>query len=121
MQFFNKTMKKISHPIRGFMHAFRRDLSFKLDMLVGLGLLVFGYLMQPLLMFEVLFLVLSWIILMITELLNTSLETALNRLHPDEHDDIGRSKDVAAAAVIFALVFIAVVLLSILYTRLQIF
>lgn len=41
-------------------------------------------------------------IVFITELLNTAIEFALNKLHPDYDSFIGKSKDVSAAAVLIA-------------------
>jgi diacylglycerol kinase len=53
---------------------------------------------------------------LITELQNTSFEEALDHLHPELHDKIGRSKDMAAGAVLTAGIFLALVMLVILCT-----
>lgn len=50
--------------------------------------------------------------MLITELQNSSFELALDRLHPELHDTIGKSKDMAAGAVLtagFFLIFVLVV------------
>jgi diacylglycerol kinase len=64
-----------------------------------------------------LFLALSYALILITELQNTSFEKALDRLHPELHDDIGASKDIAAAAVLTAGLFALVVVLTIVARR----
>ena len=117
MGLFNKTIKKLSHPIDGLLFAFQTDLSFKMDIVVGVLLLIFGYVMNPLSETEILFLVLSWLLLLITELQNTSIETALDRIHPERHVEIGKSKDISSSSVLIALIFIVIVVLAILFNH----
>jgi diacylglycerol kinase len=69
--------------------------------------------MWPLTQTEILFLALSYALILITELQNTSFEKALDKLHPELHDDIGASKDIAAAAVLTAGLFALCVVLVI--------
>jgi hypothetical protein len=48
----------------------------------------------------------SWDRLSQTEKLqNSAIEVALDQIHPERHEAIGRSKDLAAAAVVWAGVF----------------
>jgi diacylglycerol kinase len=63
-------------------------------------------------------LMLSWMLVLITELQNSSFESALDRIHPDRHDDIGKSKDMAAGAVFVAGLFALFVVLIIVFNRL---
>jgi len=117
MGLFNKTITKFSHPVRGLYLAFTTDLSFRLNILLGVGLLIFGYLVWPLSMTEMVFLFLSWSLLLITELQNTAMETALDKIHPERHSEIGKSKDISAASVLVSLIFIAVVVFLIFMAR----
>jgi diacylglycerol kinase (ATP) len=73
---------------------------------------------SPLTTAEVLFLILAYILILITELQNSALEYALDHLHPDTHDSIGRSKDMAAGAVLLAGIFLLIVLGVLGYSRL---
>lgn len=114
---FHKMIRKCVDALRGVRFAFASDLSFRLDVLLGVILLCFGYLMRPLSEIETLFLTLSWFLVIITELQNTSIETALDRLHPQTHEEIGKSKDTAAASVLSSLVFVIVVVIFILSAR----
>jgi diacylglycerol kinase (ATP) len=44
----------------------------------------------------------SWILVMIVELLNTGIETAIDRIGPEWHDLSKRAKDMGSAAVLLA-------------------
>ena len=100
----------------GLREAYRRDLSFRMEVWAGSILVVFGYVLWPMSGAELLFLFLAFSLILVAELINTALESALERLHPEEHELIGRSKDIASAAVfitvIFALITIAVIILD---------
>jgi len=117
MALFNKVIKKISDAVKGLFFALKTDLSFRLDIIVGFFLLVLWYIAKPLTETESLFLFLSWILVLITELQNTALETALDKIHPERHDDIGRSKDMAAASVVISFAFVVTVVAVIIFSR----
>ena len=76
-----------------------------------------GYFAWPLRTYEFFFLVLSYILILAFELMNTAFERAFERLHPERHELIGRSKDLASAAVLLAILFAAIVALAILSSR----
>ena len=56
-------------------------------------------------------------LILIVELINTAFEKMLERVHPDEHDIIGKSKDISAAAVLLAFIFAIIVIFIFAYTR----
>lgn len=118
VSFVHKLIRKLAHALGGIAAAFSSDLGFRIDTLLGLLFLFIAYLAWPLTGAESLFLLLSWILILITELQNTSFEVALNRLHPELHDEIGRSKDIAAAAVLIAGCFALCVIAFIVIVRL---
>ena len=60
---------------------------------------------SPLAPWEWLFIGLCWTLILITELQNSALEEALNRIHPELHENIGHSKDMAAGAVLLAVAY----------------
>jgi diacylglycerol kinase len=51
---------------------------------------------------EWLFIILAIAIVWLTELLNTAIEFALDKLHPEHDELVGKAKDMAAAAVLVA-------------------
>lgn len=59
----------------------------------------------------------SVLIVMIVELLNTSIETAIDRIGPEWHDLSKRAKDMGSAAVLLSLVLCGGIWVAALYQR----
>jgi diacylglycerol kinase len=98
-----KVTSRLSHPIHGLLYALKKDRSFQSQFFGGLLFLFLVWLIfSPLEAWEWLFVVLCWILILITELQNSALEEALDRIHPELHENIGHSKDMAAGAVLLA-------------------
>ncbi len=118
MQFVEKQRRRLGFALRGIHYALRTDKSFRLQW-YGVGsVIAFAIvILTPVTSTELLFLVLSYFLILITELQNSALEYALDHLHPETHDNIGRSKDMAAGAVFLAGLFLTVVIVTLLYTR----
>ncbi|HPR43470.1 diacylglycerol kinase [Ottowia sp.] len=57
------------------------------------------------------------LLVMIVELLNTGIETAIDRIGPEWHDLSKRAKDMGSAAVLLSLLLAGSVWLAALYTR----
>lgn len=106
---------RLPYALRGLIFATRKDRSFRWHLIIGLfGLALLLALAWPLTEVEGLMLVLATVLVLITELQNSAVENALNRLHPDHHSTIGRAKDMMAASVLLSLVFALAVTLYIL-------
>jgi len=112
-----RQLRRLKFALQGIWYALKTDFSYRAQFIFG-GIIIIGfaYLAWPLTGTELLFLGLSWVLLLITELQNTSFETALNRLHPDLHDEIRHSKDMAAGAVLTAGLFSVFVMAVIVLT-----
>jgi len=119
MSFVLRHLKRLTFAIKGIGYALMTDFSYRSQVYGGLlVLMVFCLLVWPLSHTETLFLALAWVLILITELQNSSFEAALDRLHPKQHDAIGRSKDMAAGAVLTAGFFLVFVMAMILAERL---
>jgi len=59
----------------------------------------------------------SMMLVMIVELLNTGIETAIDRIGPEWHDLSKRAKDMGSAAVLLSVVLCAGIWIGALYTR----
>src|SRR5688572_1887102 len=59
----------------------------------------------------------SVLLVMIVELLNTGIETAIDRIGPERHDLSKRAKDMGSAAVLLSLVLCSGIWLAALYQR----
>lgn len=119
MRFLYRQLMRFRFARAGITYAVRTDKSFRMHW-YGLGTLVaiVLFILTPLSLTEFLLVTLAYFLILITELQNSALEYALDHLHPETHDNIGRSKDMAAGAVLLAGVFFAIVLASLLMIRL---
>jgi undecaprenol kinase len=101
-----RIQEKFSHPIRGLKYVLIKDQGIQVILLTGgIGILLLQRFFGPVSDEGNLLLTLAFFLVVITELQNSALETALDKVHPDRHADIGRSKDIAAASVLCAAVF----------------
>ena len=104
---FRYWMKRLSHPLRGLKYAFTRDFAVRFETIVFgiIGIPSVYFLFGPLSAQELLLLIFCWFFIVVTEIQNTSMEIALTKLHPEHNEAIGRSKDLASGAVVWAFVF----------------
>lgn len=107
---------RLKHALSGLYYAVRFDKSFRLQvyLIIGLGV-ISRFVLHGLSTYEYTLLLLAGSLVIITELQNSALESALDRIHPELHDQIGRSKDMMAGSVllagsVLAIVFLLVVL-----------
>jgi diacylglycerol kinase (ATP) len=96
---------RLSHPFRGLLYAFTHDDAIQIEAVLAVIGLPAVYLLFHFSSEEMLLLVFCWFFVMVTELQNSTIETALSKLHPAHDEAIGRSKDLASAAVIWAATF----------------
>ena len=98
-------INRFSHPFRGLKYALIHDEAIQIEIGLGIIGLPIVYFLFHLSANEMLLLIFCWFFVMVTELQNTTIEVALSKLHPEHDEAIGRSKDLAAAAVVWAAVF----------------
>jgi diacylglycerol kinase (ATP) len=114
-----KIIRSVRFGAKGLRHAFRSDRSFRMEVMYGLPVYVItGALLWPFASWELLMFILSYMLILIVELVNTAFETMLARVHPEDHELIGRSKDIGAAAVLVAFCFAIVVVVVLALVRL---
>lgn len=107
MKFVKYWVTRLSHPLRGLKYAFTKDfaLQFEFVVLGVIGLPAVYFLFGPFSAPEMLLLIFCWFFIMVAEMQNSAIEIALDQVHPEHHEAIGRSKDLASAAVVWAAVF----------------
>lgn len=109
--FIKKQQKRFYHAFSGLFVAFKTDFSYRWQVIGGaIAIGTFIYIFGPLSETETLFLILAWVLILITEIQNSATEAALDRIHPELHDSIGKSKDMAAGAVLTAGFFLLFVM-----------
>jgi diacylglycerol kinase (ATP) len=113
-------IKRLSHPFRGLKYAITHDFAIQFEVVV-LGIIGFPlayFLFGPFTAHELLLLLFCWFFIVVTELQNSAIEVALDKLHPEHDSAIGRSKDLASASVVWAAVFGVVSFIFVLSWRL---
>jgi diacylglycerol kinase (ATP) len=104
------SVRKFGNAFKGLYLAWKSDLSIRIEILGLVPLLGIVWYFWPIESYEIMALTISYGLLLLTELINTSLEAALDKLHPMRHHAIGLSKDIAASAVFVALLVLTIVL-----------
>jgi diacylglycerol kinase len=102
-------LKRFPHALYGIWFALLNDFGFRTQF-YGIGLVVTLLILfiKPITGTELLFLLLAYFLILITELQNSAIEIALDKLHPELNEEIGRSKDMAAGAVFLSGLFLFV-------------
>ena len=98
-------IRRLSHPLRGLRYAFRHDEAIQIETVLAVIGLPLVYVLFDLTAYELLLLIFCWFFVVVTELQNSAIEVALTKVHPEHSEEIGRSKDLAAAAVVWAALF----------------
>ena len=95
------------YSMSGIGAAWKNEAAFRQEVVGGLVMLLLSFFIaaNPL---QWLFLVFPLFILLIVELINSALESVVDRIGPEKHELSGRTKDMGSAAVFFSLVLVAV-------------
>lgn len=109
-----KFIKKFGHAIEGIGYVSLNDFGFRFQLYLGalVAFFVLAFLL-PLTSTDFLFIMLAYLLILITELQNSALESALDKIHPQIDDHIKHSKDMTAGAVLIAGLFLLLVLIVI--------
>ena len=109
-----RIINSTKYSLHGLHKAYLTDTSFKLDVKIcSIILVVVIYFLWPITETQFLFLFSSYVLILIVELVNTSIEKMLDRLHPEQNKIIGLSKDIASAAVFLSMMIAFVIVLII--------
>lgn len=112
MKYVIKIFRSTKLALWGIIHAWRVDQSFRMEVVGGGIVVLYGvglWQLRPLSSTEILLLVIGYGLILVAELLNTAFETALGKLHPDHDEAIGKSKDIASAAVFCAFCLLTII------------
>jgi len=97
----------LRYSIRGLAHAVRVESAFRQE-LIGAAVLLPLALFLALPPLETVALIGSVVLVLIVELVNSSIEAAIDRISFDHHRLSGRAKDLGSAAVFLALLWCAI-------------
>ncbi len=96
------------YAVKGLVYAFRTQPNFRFEMMCASAVLAAGYYFGISRM-EWIACILCIVVVLLAELVNTSLETLTDFVSPEYHVLAGRAKDLAAAAVFVSALLAAVV------------
>ncbi len=104
------------NSFRGIRDAWRHESAFRQDSVIAALLLLLSFWLAQTLV-EWLLLILPLFLLLIVEILNSAIENVVDRIGEERHILSGRAKDMGSSAVMFCLILIAIVWLSIAWSR----
>lgn len=99
-------LKAFLYTGRGFRFAFQTEASFRSEVYLAIPMIVAGFLLGRTAL-ERIALVGSVLLVLLVELLNTAVETIIDRFNPEPHLLSGRAKDLGSAAVFMSLLLVA--------------
>lgn len=101
-------IKRLGFALQGLRLALNRERSLRAHLSVTAVVLLVLIVMRPAALWWAI-LALAIGLVLVTEVLNSALETLIDHLHPEAHPEIGAAKDIAAGAVLVASVIAVVV------------
>lgn len=102
---FGRIVNATIYSAKGFRSAWRHEPAFRQECLVGAALVPAAFLLGETLV-QTALLIGVCVLVLITELLNSALEAAVDRMGGGHHDLAGRAKDMGSAAVALALILV---------------
>jgi diacylglycerol kinase (ATP) len=96
-----RLIKALGYSYAGFRHAALNDAAIR-DGLIALAILVPVSILLPISDMEHLLLVLSMMLVVLVEFVNSAIEATVDRISLERHSLAGRAKDLASAAVLIA-------------------
>ena len=104
------------YSIRGLRACFANEAAFRQEIVTVAVLFPLSFLVARNAI-QWLLLVAPLLLLLIVELLNSAIETVVDRIGPEEHELSGRAKDMGSAAVMLTLVLAACCWCAVLWTN----
>lgn len=102
---FAHAIKATEYSLKGLKSAWRHETAFRQECTIGAILLPCAFLLGETLV-QTALLIGVCLIVLITELLNSAVEAAIDRMGEELHDLAGRAKDMSSAAVALALLLV---------------
>lgn len=103
-----RILRAVRFSAQGIAHAWRHEAAFRQEIVAGVVLTPVAVWLGRDAM-EVLMLLMSLVLVLIVELLNSAIEATVDRIGDEHHDLAGRAKDMASAAVGFAMLVVVAV------------
>lgn len=115
---FKRIVAAFDNSIKGFSFLLKNEAAFRQEAGLAALLTPLAFLISQSLV-ELLFLLLSLVLVLVVEILNTAIEATIDRIGLEYHELSGLAKDLGSAAVLVSLLFCAGVWLSFLWRYLS--
>ena len=102
-----RVVRAFGHSLQGLRQTWRTEGAFRQEVLIALVLVPVACYVSVTPVERVL-LIASWLLVMLVELLNSSIEAVVDRISQERHPLAGHAKDAGSAAVLVALVIAGV-------------
>jgi len=112
--------KNARYALEGLAHAFKTETSFKLELFFTIPIMIAIYLF-PFSLSSKLALVITLMLIMIVELLNSAVENVVDLVTQDIHPLAKSAKDIGATAVLFTLILHGIVWVMVLMSAYELF
>lgn len=106
----------LRYSLQGLVEAFRCEGAFRTEVLLACILIPSAFFVSTEAVVRAL-LVGSVLILMVTELLNSGIEAAVDRISMERHELAKRAKDIGSAAVFVAVINVTIIWLLVIFTE----
>lgn len=116
-QGFKRIFSTLCYSIKGLRSAWKYEESFRLEVYAAFLALPFSLLIGRSWV-EYVLLLGSLVFVLIIELLNSALETAIDRISTDFHELSGRAKDIGSAAAFLSMLMAGLIWFSLIIVRL---
>lgn len=110
-----RVIKATGYSLKGLRHAFCNEAAFRQEVIASFFLFPLALLVNVTLVERIL-LIMSVVVVLVVELLNSSIEAVVDRIGVEYHQLAGAAKDMGSAAVFLSLLFCIYVWVSILFT-----
>lgn len=103
-----RLLRALKNSVVGLKAAIKREAAFRLELIVSVIVIPLAFYFGET-HTQIALLLCSWFLVLIVELLNTAIETVVDRIGLEQHELSGRAKDIGSAAVLIALLNVVVV------------
>lgn len=107
-EYFRKRCQAFGHAIKGTYNFFISGNHAKIHLFAFVQVIILSCYFSITSMEWIAILISSALVIGI-EMINTALETLMDKLHPENNEMIGRAKDISAAAVLIAAITAAII------------
>jgi len=106
--------KNTQYALEGFIHAFKTESSFKLELFASIFIFIGIYFIEVDLVYKLILSITAFLVL-IVELLNSAVENVVDLVTKEIHPLAKSAKDIGATAVMFSIVLHLICWITIVY------